>query len=388
MIDTLYRSENLELRRVAAGDGRVQVVTFDHYHDQPGTDRTAFGQDHFAARGITALHLLSRGNDWFQYPETEEVLRLIRAAVEGASRVVAYGSSMGGYAALRFAAAIGADAALALSPQYSLDRRKAGFETRWAQDRRRIRFRHALDGAIVPVPLMVLAYDPRVRPDRLHAARIMRAVPLTPIALPYAGHPVGPFLADVGLLDTLVTTILDGVFDAAALHRAALARRGRSPEWLAQLAAAQPAHRARLAVGLAERAVALAPDRPPILDRLAICLAAAGRFDDALSMHDKALAIEPAVAYRWSLSKTLHAAGDLHRAIAVVRSIQSDAPHLAGYHAWAAKLRRALGDDRGALDDLRQACAHDPANLAYRLMLQRLAWTIRLRRVTRPATAP
>ena len=67
MTEILYRSDRLEVRRVAAGDGRRQVVTFDSYHEPLGMDRPGFGEAFFQNEGITAIHVMSHGNDWFQY---------------------------------------------------------------------------------------------------------------------------------------------------------------------------------------------------------------------------------------------------------------------------------------------------------------------------------
>ena len=381
MTDILYRSPALEVRRVLAGDGRHVVVTFDSYHEPAGMDRPGFGEAFFQAEGITAVHVMSHRNDWFQYTETEDVLRTIRKTCSEAERVLAYGSSMGGYAALRFADAIGAHAALALSPQYSLDPSKVPFETRWAPDRRRIRFLAAIDGAIRPGPWRIFAYDSALNADNRHAELLIAAAPMTAIPLPHAGHPVGGFLNDIKLLRPLVLTALDGSFDPARFRRAAHARRTRSAHWLAHLADRQPAWRNELGIALARRAVAMAPDHPALHDTLARRLTAAGRFSEAVAAHNQAIAIEPIVDYLWGLSKTLFAAGDIADALAVAEHIQRLAPHGAGYHAWAAQLREALGDRQGQLADLRRALRDDRTNRGYRWQVLTLGWKLRLLRL-------
>jgi dienelactone hydrolase len=384
MNQILHRSDRLEVRRIEAGDGRRQVITFDSYHEQPGFDRRGFGEDYFAERGITAVHVMCATNDWFQYPEMPAVLARIRDAVGSAERVLSYGSSMGGYAALRFAAAVGAQAALALSPQFSVDRRQAPFENRWMQDQRRVRFLPELDRRFDPVPVMVVAFDPRHRRDMLHIEKIEAALPVQSVRLPFAGHPCGPFLNDVALLDPLVQAALDGNVDAAAFSAAARRVRGRSPQWLAQLAGSQPDCRPRLSVSLAQRAADLAPDRAPILDALGLCLAAAGRFEEAIEAHRRALALEPVEDYYWGLSKTYHAAGDLAGSLDVARLLQARSPHIARYHAWAAQLQSLTGNVEGQLADLRTALSLDPANRAYRFVVRKLAWQLGFKRYLRP----
>jgi dienelactone hydrolase len=378
--DILYRSRALEVKRVVAGDGRRQVVTFDSYHEPRGVDRPGFGEAFFQTEGITAIHVMTHSNNWFQYPEMTALLALVRQASAGAERLLSYGSSMGGYAALRFASEIGAHAALALSPQFSLDPRKVPFETRWAPERRRIRFLDSLDGAITPGSRMILAYDSTLEADRRHAELLAAETDIILLPLPYAGHPAGGFLNDARLLRPLVLTALDGSFDPARFRRAAHARRTESAHWLANLAERQPGVRAGTSIALARRAVELAPDHASLHDVLARRLTAAGRYGEAIAVHHQAIAIEPIVDYLWGLSKTLHASGDLAGALGVAERLQQLAPRTAGYHAWAARLREAQGDLPGTLADLRRALRQDRGNRGYRFQVRQLSWRLRLAR--------
>jgi tetratricopeptide (TPR) repeat protein len=377
--DILYRSPALEVRRVAAGDGRRQVVTFDSYHEPHGLDRPGFGEAFFRSEGVTAIHVLSHGNDWFQTSEMQLVIQIISEAAAGAERLLAYGSSMGGYAALRFAGPAGAHAALALSPQYSIDPRKVPFETRWAPDQRRIRFREELDGRIMAAPRMILAYDPMIEADRRHAELFAAATPVSLLPLPRGGHPVGGFLNDVKLLRALVFDALDDGLDRADFLREAHARRRESAHWLANLAEAQPVWRTRCAVALARRAVAAASDHPSLHDALARRLAAAGAYAEAIAIHHRVVAMEPVADYQWSLSKTLYAAGDLSGALTVAEQLQDLAPETPGYHAWASRLREEQGDLAGAARDMRTALRRDLGNRGYRWAL----WRLRLARLRR-----
>jgi tetratricopeptide (TPR) repeat protein len=370
--EILYRSPALEVRRVAAGDGRRQVVTFDSYHEPHGLDRPGFGEAFFLSEGVTAIHVLSHANDWFQTSEIRDIIQIIRTESAAAERLLAYGSSMGGYGALRFAGAIGAHAALALSPQYSLDPRKVPFETRWSADQRRIRFREEIDGTIVAGPRMILAYDPGIEADRRHAELVAAAIPAELLPFPRAGHPVGGFLNDVKLLRRLVFDALDGSLDTAAFLREAHGKRSGSAHWLANLAEAQPAWRPRCAIVLARRAVAAAPDHPSLLDVLARRLAAAGDYAQAIDVHRQVIASEPIADYQWSLSKTLHASGDTAGALEVAGQLQRLAPDVPGYHAWASRLREEQGELAGAAMDMRAALRRDPRNRGYRWQYWRL----------------
>ena len=125
-------------------------------------------------------------------------------------------------------------------------------------------------------------------------------------------------------------------------------------------------------IALARRASEMAPAHPALHDVLARRLAVAGDYAGAVAAHQRAIAIEPIVDYRWGLSKTLHQAGKLADALAVAEEIQQLTPSTAGYYAWSARLREEIGDVLGALADLRLASRNDPNNLAYRLGVFRL----------------
>jgi hypothetical protein len=361
---------------------RRQVVTFDCYHDEPGFDRPGFGETYFAHHDIGAIHILTHGNDWFQYAEMDAVTAAVRAALTGAERVLAYGSSMGGYGAIRFADAVGAQAALALSPQYSVDRRKVPFERRWMQDQRRIRFRGDLDGTIRTRARIIAVFDPLLEQDQRHIALIAADTAVERIPLSHAGHPAGPLLSDIGLLKPMVEAALAGTLDPAAVAREAEARAADSPSWLGERSGALPP--GPEAIALAERAVALAPDSPSAHDRLAQRLAATRDYTSAIAQHRRAIALDTAHemhGYRWNLSKTLFAAGDVAGALAIARALQADGPRVAGHHRWVAELRWLSGDRKGALADVKAAIRVAPTNMGYRLsaLLFTLGvWTDRL----------
>lgn len=360
----LYESRDLLVRHVPAADAARHVVTFDCYHDSRTLARPGFGEEYFARHGIPATHLLSRDNDWFQYPDLPDALAAMRAAASGAGAVLAYGSSMGAYAAVRFAHAAGATAALALSPQYSIDPAKVPFERRWGQDRRRVRPLPELDGPIRSRIRPVVAYDPRGM-DRPHADRIAQDTPIQRLRLPFAGHPVGSYLQEAGLLHGLVMDALNGTVDVAAVERTARAARRTLAIYHGVLAERQPPWRPSLAVALARRAVELDPVRPEGHHALALRLSAAGRHAEALAVHRHVAALERHPGYLMDHCIALRRAGDTAGALAVAHEIRLAWPHHAGIHNTIAELLRARRDLPGALRHAEQALALDPASEHY-----------------------
>ena len=314
------------------------MVTFANYQDAPGTapDAPGFGEAFLDAQGIDAIHIAGVANDWYQYADMPRALAAVRAAASG-RRLFTYGSSMGGYAALRFAGTLGAVGAIAISPQYSLDRRVVPSERRWRPDAARLRF---LPWPDRDPPGAVIFYDP-CGPDGAHAALWAADRAATLVPLPHAGHPAGMFLLQAGLLGPAVLDILAGRFDCPALLRAARARRRQSGHYLAMLAAAQPPWRRRLAMRLMRAAIEAAPLMTLYPSRLAGMLYRAGADAEAEHWHRHTLALapdDPALLFRLSLFLQRH--GRLAEAGTLADHASASLPDSAALARHAAGLRR------------------------------------------------
>ena len=101
-MDVLFQRPDLQVRSARSFGSDVCFVTFDSYSDLGTLDRPGFAESYLHGRGIDAVHILSRSNDWYLYPYSAEAFAAARAAVAGYRSVFTYGSSMGAYAAIRF----------------------------------------------------------------------------------------------------------------------------------------------------------------------------------------------------------------------------------------------------------------------------------------------
>jgi tetratricopeptide (TPR) repeat protein len=363
--EILYRSDHLEVRRIAAGDGRHQAVTFESYHDDTGFDRIGFGETFFERAGLTAIHVLTVGNDWYQYPEIEEALAAIRKSVSGAERVLAYGSSMGGYAAVRFADAIGATHVLSLSPQYSIDPKRVAADRRWWWDQKRIAFMAAHNGPITCSADIVVAYDPTIRLDDLHGQMIGRDVPTRFLKLTYAGHPVTTMLNELSVLRPLALAFANEDLDLAEVEIEIAERREQSAVWLTEYGARALTHDGLYALDLAERAVGLAPASAAMQHQHGMRLHDLGRYEEAIAAHRRAVATERHPIFMLSLSRSLFFSGQYAEALSWVETAQQMRPFDDFYFHSAARIRLATGDRRGAWRDAWRAVqlAKRPRNL-------------------------
>lgn len=292
MADVVYRSPHL-LVKVAHRGGTCCVVTFDSYTDTTNLDRPAFGEGFFADHQVSAVHVVNGRNRWYHEPDWREAIAAARAAAEGYARIVSYGSSMGGYAALRFADRVGAATALVLSPQYSRDPRKAPFEKRWRRHRRE-KWLPELSGPLPSDVPAIVAYDPAMRAERLHLERIASEMQVDSLPLPHAGHASASFLSECGLLTEFVLSVVSGTVDLAAARRLARARRKRSLHYLMTLSyAAIGRGKQQWALALAHKATLMAPQSELAWHYLGYLLSRLGRHDEAVAAHRRSAELAP-----------------------------------------------------------------------------------------------
>ncbi|MFT0859520.1 alpha/beta hydrolase [Ancylobacter sp. G4_0304] len=212
MRQIVFESEELSVIKTPGRREDVVFVTFEPLvpgERQPG--REGFGEAFFAKRGFTAYHFISESNLWYQYPEMPELLAAIRAEIPPGARVVAYGHSMGGYAAIRFADALRADAVLAFSPQASLT---LSWEKRWEM----ARVRRMWDERVPPRDVRIYAVFDPYNLDRRHIRYLSRRATIEPIRVYFCEHDSIFYAQETGLLERIVLDVAADRVDVADLE--------------------------------------------------------------------------------------------------------------------------------------------------------------------------
>ena len=368
MID-LFRSDNVVVRSVPAEDVSRWVVTFDNYGIGSGFNRSAFGETFLRNAGVSAIHVMSAREDWYQYPEMADVMTVVRRATAGATRVMTYGSSMGGYAALRFADAAGANAVLALSPQYSIDPVKVPFETRWLQDGHRIQWLPEINGPIRCACTPIIVFDP-TGDDKLHVDMIAAETAIERIDLRHSGHPAATYLSELEMLGPLVLQTLSGDLDVAVFRTEARRQRRQCPAYLSRLAELQPASRAELALNLARMANGVAPENPIALVTLASLLSRSGDHEQAIACHETTSRItDRAPNYLVLHAQALVDAGRLDQARVLAKEVVDASSETANLWAWLGHIEWQCGEIELAISSIERAIELHPTHADYRLLL-------------------
>ncbi len=300
------------------------IVTFDSYTDTRVLSRPGFAQAFFEGRKIDFIHFIARDNDWYQYPELLEATEAAAKLTSKYSRVVAYGSSMGGYAAIRFGAMVGARIAIALSPQYSIDPKVVPFENRWAADSSRIAFLFDKKQPCAFTETSIVFFDP-FDPDSRHVELYEGQTKLHRIRVPNSGHPCGGFLSEVGLLQEVLVQVAKGDINFDRLQLEIRRRRKDSGQLFFNLS--KRAKRLDQQLNFAEKAIELRPRTPEYFSQYGNVLAHAGRFKDAETAHKKALSFAPNhPVFLYHLSECHERAGDLEKSFEVMSQLLQKHP--------------------------------------------------------------
>lgn len=281
------------------------TLVIDHFRSRPArravcvtfTERTnarldgyGFGGGFLLKAGLDVVAVKTNLDAWYRNLQPGHVMA-IRRAITGYDTRSGYGSSMGAYAALRLSGALGLHHVLALSPLQSIHH---DWDGRYAADRPLAGEGQVDAGCMAPGCRYVLAADPTMVDGR-HVALLRALIPETGfvfVGTPYAGHPAGPYLRDIGLLQPLARAALLGEpLPEAGPYRAG--KRG-SVDYLFNLAEACLARRMhRAALGINSLALALRPDWGEVYIQRCKCLRGTGNLAEAVVNGEKAVHMLP-----------------------------------------------------------------------------------------------
>lgn len=299
----LLDDEHVRIEHLSrGGEGSALAITFDpllYLWTKP-----PFGHEFLQKQGLDVVIVRKKAENFYQ-PLSREVFEAAVVAVAARyARVVAYGSSLGAYAALYFCCNQ-PWTVIASSPRVSVH---PVFGTRvWQQ---RGEWRHEQFAAGTPARCSaVIIYDPYDPIDRRYLnGEVLPQFPQAEVVrVPFAGHPANHFLADIGYIAPYVRALLAGTAPPPLQRRA---NRGRSATYHQVLAllCVQRGHVA-WADALVQRALALNPKSMLAHRTQGLVRLAQRRWGEAQAALESALAVDPHDPYtRGLLKKAL--AGD------------------------------------------------------------------------------
>lgn len=201
------------------------LVTFNQLDMHQGSTARYFLQAQVEQADISCIGVMTTEDGFYLSPEMDEVVRIVRAARRNRT-VIVFGQSMGGYAALKYSAALQADHVIALSPYYSVDPDE--LELKDERHRRVLAHSMAHHGVVqrpafkgmgvkphdVSGRLLVM-FDPAQPIDVYGAGLIAKHLPgVTPVRLWHAGHVIYDALWEASIISGLLAAVLSDQPDA------------------------------------------------------------------------------------------------------------------------------------------------------------------------------
>lgn len=272
--------------------GETVFVTFQSATKTPGLHRLGFGEEFFRKRQIAAIHVVPSQSGWYQSRELLKICARVKKAAGPYKRVITYGSSMGGYAAINFAQLVGATDVIAISPQYTIDPARALRETRYnaAIDR-------MPDGFVYDQPTgrdwsktrVNLIYDPFDPLDAYQADLAAQHIPVVRVRLNHSTHPVTAVLSVESLKNFILSYPASPDKAIAALRLAYKRDRAGSWQYWMALARRYGGTSSRSLVA-AQRAAELNPNHPHPHLLVGNILLNKKRYGDAIKAYNRSLA--------------------------------------------------------------------------------------------------
>lgn len=216
-----------------AEGGDTLIVTFENLDDVAGrdADRLPWGHGFVTGNGWSMLGVMAHRWTWYRDEAVFDFFDGLRddGFFDGFRRVVFYGASMGAYAAATFARAAPGATVIAISPQATLSRQTARWETRyhrvwWRDFSAASRYAYAPDGATTASRLW-LFHDPGEPLDAMHAA-LFRGDNILRLDCPNMGHRIASLWLQMGVLKEIVTGCVEGDLDRTGFYRLMRRRRG------------------------------------------------------------------------------------------------------------------------------------------------------------------
>lgn len=242
--------------------------------DRPDGDRLGWGHDWIINQGHSMISVKPKKVEWYRGADLHRLFRdpEFIAFCTKYERVLFYGGSMGGYAALALAQAIPGAYVLAHGPQSTLAADLVPWERRFLEGRLADWSGDFRDGADTPKTAgkIYITYDPFHKYDTWHAKRI-QGPNVFHLRSPFAGHVPQVFLTKLGVFKDVFIHAMAG---DERFYAGLIRDRRRLGDYLATMGGR--ARNPELKQNLYTRALELDPGNIPALHDLILARSKAG----------------------------------------------------------------------------------------------------------------
>lgn len=227
--ETLGAQHSAVFVKGSAEGGKTLIVTFENLDDikKDAEDRMPWGYGFVTSQGWSMLGLMAHGWTWYRDESVFDFFDRLRDEkfFEQFDTVVFYGASMGAYAASVFSAAAPGATVVLLSPQATLSRDVASWETRYRKAwKRDFSTRYAYGPEQSKLAHKVhLFYDPLASLDAMHAA-LFQGENVTKYKCRFMGHRIASLWQRMSVLKKVVLGCVEDKLDEGVFYTLMRAR--------------------------------------------------------------------------------------------------------------------------------------------------------------------
>ena len=215
--------------------GKTLIVTFenlDHVYENTA-NRMPWGYSFVEAFGWSMLGMMAHDWTWYRDASVYDFFDKLKddGFFQQFDKVVFYGASMGAYAAASFSSAAPGATVICISPQATLDRSVASWETRYRKAWRKdfnTHYGYAPD-MVAHADKVHIFFDPLAPLDAMHAS-LFRGNNVVKYKCRFMGHRIASLWLNIGILKDVVTGCIDGDLSEVRFYQLLRGRR-ESPRY-------------------------------------------------------------------------------------------------------------------------------------------------------------
>lgn len=250
MAEKIYDSSGL-YAVFRPGNSSYLLITFG-YNGMTADGSYYWGQSFSEKMNLSVLGFVAKTSNWYPKEAMNKAIASCYSCIKPFSKRITYGGSMGGYAALKYSQALGANASISIAPQFSIEPNIVGdFEKKYTEFYvKKIHRYMSIRKSDMALTSIVL-FDPNHHADSNHANLIKKAAKrVNLIEMPLTGHATAQVLANTRHVYSIIEAAVNDDIDlvrkmssearrTSSLRIAALANAAleRHPLWASSIAA-------------------------------------------------------------------------------------------------------------------------------------------------------
>lgn len=184
----IYQNSELEVL-YTPGNSDFLLITFAPANFKANS-ADYWGKTLAFKKNISTLGFVAKRSNWYPVAAMEEAILAIDVVLNKYLEKVTYGTSMGGYAALKFSATLRATHAIALAPQYSIDPSiVSAFDNRYHSNFKSNLNKEMDIKATDTIKNSYVFFDPMYREDKINFELINKSCPhIKPFRVRFTHH--------------------------------------------------------------------------------------------------------------------------------------------------------------------------------------------------------